>query len=70
MGRRKGSTNKQAAKNKQFVIGLDRMGLDINQIEVRRGARTQGSRQAQLAPMQQSYLMAGLGGLASSLLSF
>ena len=33
MGRRKGSTNKQAERNKQFVINLNRVGFDINQIE-------------------------------------
>ena len=33
MGRQKGPTNKQAAKNKQFILSLDKVGLDVNQIQ-------------------------------------
>ena len=33
MGRQKGSTNKRAAKNKQIVVNLNRIGCDITQIE-------------------------------------
>ena len=33
MGRQKGSTNKQAERNKRFVVNLSYLGCDINQIE-------------------------------------
>ena len=33
MGRQNGSSNKQAAKNKQFILSLDKVGLDVNQIQ-------------------------------------